>query len=202
MFNKKLLLPIFILILSLSLIACTKDMVDPDIDPEPNIPVVEGKDDTITDDKDSDVSTNNYASIKIKAEDAYDIYMKKYPNSKVEKIQIDNKKEGYIYKVKGFEENKEYELKINSMDGTIIKESMEIDDDMDNMEITRANVEKIEAIVNSRLSEFGENAELDEWTLEFDDGRFELEIEIDRKGFDDEERTYDIETGELLEIDD
>jgi len=106
-----------------------------------------------------------------------------------------------IVETKGFVDNTEYEIDINSMDGTIIKEEMETDDQPD-PEITRLQVGKVLALVDKALTDAGEGARLDEWTLEVEDGIAKLEVEYDRDGFDDEERTYNVETGELLELDD
>lgn len=142
-----------------------------------------------------------YADLKIKPEQAFDIFMEKYPDAKITKIRLDEDDKTYTYELKGFINNTEYEIDINPMDGTIIKEEMEDDDDSD-PEITRSQVEKVLALVDKALTEAGEGARLDEWTLEVDDGIAKLEVEYDRDGFDDEERTYNVETGELLELDD
>lgn len=213
MFKKKLLLPIMILVIVLSLVACTSDDPDPSMDTTPVEDEDQGTDDNSTEDESTeetpeedievdDVSTDEYANIKVKPEEAFDTFMEKYPNSKVKKVQLDKDMGSFIYKVEGFEGNMEYEIKIDPIEGIITKEDTESDDDMDDMPITRANVEKVQAIVDKAMAEAGEGAKLEEWTVEEDDGRVELEIEIDRKGFDDQERVYDVETGELIEIDD
>ncbi|NLB21752.1 MAG: PepSY domain-containing protein [Clostridium sp.] len=142
-----------------------------------------------------------YADLKIKPEQAFDIFMEKYTGAKITKVQLDEDSGNYTYEVKGFVDNTEYEIDINSMDGTIIKEEMETDDQPD-PEITRLQVEKVLALVDKALTDAGEGARLDEWTLEVEDGIAKLEVEYDRDGFDDEERTYNVETGELLELDD
>lgn len=219
MFRKKIFLPIMLLILALSLVACTTDTVEPDSETVPvedsedttgDDPVADGTEDvddsadesTADNTEDPSPSEDVYGNIQIKAEEAFDIYMEKYPTTKVKKIQIEKEMGKYIYEVEGFEGNKEYEIKIDSTDGTITKDHVETDDDMDDMEITRANVEKVAAIVEKALSEVGEDAVLEEWTIEFDDGIVELEVEIDGAGFDNQERTYNVETGQLIEIDD
>ena len=87
------------------------------------------------------------------------------------------------------------------MDATILKENTDKDDDLDEMEITREQVEKVMDLVDKALSEAEDGATLKEWTIDADDGLVKLEVELDVDGFDDQERTYNIETGELLEID-
>ena len=207
MFKKKIFLPLLV-VLALALTACTTDDGDV-VEPEPDTTApIEEQEETTGDEEvpevkeDMDASADEYADIKVKPEEAFDTYMEKYPTTKVKKVQIDKEMGKYVYNVEGFEGNKEYELKIDPIDGTITKEHMETDDDMDDMEITRVNVEKVMAIVDKAIAEAGEGAKLEEWTIDMDDGKTKLDVEIDKKGFDNVEHTYDVETGELVEIDD
>lgn len=200
MFKKKMFLPVVILALVISLTSCSNDM-DSETDMPPNEEVNNDSEVLIDQDED-EVSQSIYGNIKVNPEDVFDIFMEKYPNAKVKQIQLDKDMGNYVYKVEGFEDNMEYELKINPIEGNIIKEDSETDSDIDDLPITRLHAEKVNAIVNKAMEEAGENAKLEEWTIEVDDGRVELEVEIDRKGFDDEERVYDVDTGTLIEIDD
>ena len=222
MLKKKIFLPIMVGLI-LTLTACSTD--DVEVEANPDTPPVEDEttgditDDTTdetTDDiteEDSvksqtdeevsnDILENNYG-IKIRPEEVFDIYMEKHPDTKVRKIQLDEDNNKYIYKIKGYAGSDEYEVKIDSLNGDIIKEETDREDDLDeNGEITKENIKKIEELVNKVLNDAGENSRLDEWTLKAKNGRAELEIEVDRSGADDFEHTYDVETGELLEIDD
>ena len=133
---------------------------------------------------------------------AFDIYMSKYPTTKVRKIELDSDRGVYAYKVKGYENGIEYELKLDPVSGDIIKEEVEKENNLDkDGEIKRANVEKVEGFVNKLLEESGENSKLDEWTLKAKDGRLMLEIEVDLPNDNDIKHTYDLETGELVEVD-
>lgn len=89
------------------------------------------------------------------------------------------------------------------MDATILKEDTDTDkdDDLDEMEITREQAWKGHGFNIKPLSEAEDGAIKREWTIDVDDGLVKLEVELDVDGFDDQERTYNIETGELLEID-
>lgn len=208
MFKKKFVLPLA-LILILSLTACnTTEPV-----PVTDTPPIEDPDELVDDaamggespsedSVDENLSRSEYNDIKITPEEAFDIYMEKYPDTKVKQVQLDEEMGNYLYKVEGFKDYTEYELEIDPIDGSILKEHMEEDDDMDSLEITRANVEKVAALVDRALAESGEDAKLEEWTIEIDDGIVELEIEIDKKGLDDVEYKYNVETGQLLEMDD
>lgn len=210
MLKKKMILPIMMGLI-LTLTACTTD--DVEVEPNPDMPTVEDEttedaadDNTDESDTDEEVSKNvledNYG-VKIRPEEVFDTYMEKHPDAKVRKIQLDEDNNKYVYKIKGYVGRDEYEVKIDSSNGDIIKEETDTEDDLDeNGEITKENVKKIEELVNKVLNDAGENSRLDEWTLKAKNGRAELEVEVDGEGTDDFEHTYDVETGELLEIDD
>ena len=206
MFKKKIFLPIIILVLVVSLAACTSDndetgLDTPAVDNQDEIQDVE--DDIIVDDvEDTDIVANSYEDLVVLPEEAFDIFIEKYPSVKVDKIKLDRDMGIYYYKIEGFLDNSEYEVKIDPIDGSIIKEKIENDDDMDEVEISRDNIAKIKALVDKALHETSEDAVLDEWTVEMDDGILELKLEIERKGLDEIERTYNLETGELIELDD
>ena len=55
--------------------------------------------------------------------DAFKTYMKKFPNTKVYKIEFEKEKGKFIYEIEGFNENKEYEIKIDIKTGKIIEEN-------------------------------------------------------------------------------
>lgn len=203
MLKKKIILP-FIIALALTLAACTTDdgNVDPNLDTAPVEDETQGNetkgDETLEDDK-----IKEYSDIKIKPTEVFDKYMEKYPDTIVKKIQMDRDMGKYVYKIEGFDNEKEYELKIDPVNGDILKEDIDTLDYDDKEEaITKANVEKIEGIVDKALKEVGEDAKLEEWTLEVENGKTLIEVEMERKGYDDFEYTYDIETGELVEKDD
>lgn len=141
-----------------------------------------------------------YRDIKLTPIDIFDIYMKKYPNTKVKKIELDQDYKSYLYEIEGFDGEKEYELKIHPITGEIIKEEIESDQDY-NEGITRDQVEKIQAIVDDALKEAGKDAELEEWTMKIKNGKVQIEVEIEREGLEDIENTYNIQ-GNLLKKED
>lgn len=198
MLNKKMFLS-FILVLALLLSACTKDDIVKD--PVPEVPTVEEQNPTV--DNSTEYSSEGNELTRINSLAAFDIYVDKYPTTKVRKIELDSERDVYYYKIKGYENGIEYELKLDPINGDIIKEDSEKEKNLDkDDEITRANVDKIDEFVNKLLKETGEGSKLDEWTLKAKNGRPMLEIEIDLKDGSDLEHTYDIETGKLVEKDD
>lgn len=208
MFKKNTLLSL-LAVSALALTACGTD----DMDPDTPMPAVEEQEDTSTDDATTDETTeetdaaaetpaaDDYASLTLQPEEAFDIYQDKYPNATITQIQLDKDMGSYVYKVEGFEGTMEYELKIDPMDGAILKEDIDTEDDMDDLAITREHVEKVMALVDQALADAGDGAMLEEWTLDMDDGIAKLDIDLDKTGMDDEERTYNVDTGELIEID-
>ena len=183
MLKKRSILPLLV-VLVLTLTACTTDDVDvPDVDV-----YVE--------------RIENYEDVKIKPEEAFDNYMEKYPNTMVTKVELDKNLGSYMYKVEGFDSEKEYEIKIHPGNGEVTKAGEEkylIDDDDKEDLITKENVDKVQALVDKSLIDAGEDVKLKEWTLDVDDGIAVLEVEIDVKGSNDIEYKYNVETGNLLE---
>ena len=196
MLNKKILLP-FIILLIFTLAACTTNNIEKN--PIPDSPVVE---EHIPDNNTDENLVQEGNETKIMPIAAFDLYMDKYPTTKVRKIELDSDRGIYAYKVKGYENGIEYELKLDPTNGDILKEESEKENDLEkDGEITRTNVEKIEEFVNKVLQEAGEGSILDEWTLKAKNGRPIVEIEVDLPNGKDLEHTYDIETGELIEAD-
>ena len=152
--------------------------------------------------KESGRSVEKYEDIKLSAQEAYEIFEKKYPEIKIDKIQLDWDDKQYVYEVKGFDKDNWFELDIHPLSGEILKDkSGTRNDKYEKVQLTIEQVKKVKAIVDKVLEE-NAGATLDEWTLKYDNGRTEVEVEIDLPGGKDMEYTYDVDTGELLEIDD
>lgn len=134
----------------------------------------------------------------IKPEEAYDIYLKQYPDFKVTGLNLDLEMNKHVYEVEGFMNNKESEVKIDAKTGDIIKDKSEKDLDFNQVEIMREDVLKISDLLEDALTE--KDSELREWTLDYDNNILELEVEI-KVGLKTIERTYNVDTGQVIEID-
>lgn len=179
---KKILLPL-ILILSLTVAGCTKDHATT---PVADQQVME-KNQSFT-----ESSVLAYEDLKLTFADAFDTYMERYPDKKITKVELDHDFGEYVYQVEGYDANKEYEIKINPVSGEIIRERSE--GDYDNKgELTRAHAEKVEGIIEKAFQEAGEGATIKGVTLDYDDGRVEVEVEMDKKGLGEIEYKYDID---------
>ena len=210
MLKKKWLLPI-ILILVLTLTACTTDdeNVDSDVDSgaapledevtEDDVVVedTEATEDVVVDDTDT---VHEYSQISINPVEAYDSYMEKYPGTTVKEFKLNKDDNKYVYEFEGFDSEKKYKLDIDPINGEILKE--DADENLLNQDQPRVivdeDIDKIESIIDSAISNAGENAVLEEWKLEADDGDMILEIEFDN----DIEYKYNVDSGELVEKDD
>lgn len=148
-------------------------------------------------------SVKNYEEIKITPEEAYEIFSQKYPEIKIHKIELDRDDGNYVYEVKGFDKDNWWDLDIHPITGEILKEHLGTKKgSFQPTEITLEQVKKIQDLVDKTLEEEGENAQLLEWTLEYDNGRAELEVEVEVPAKGDMEYTYDVDSGELIKIDD
>ena len=190
---KKIFLPLMI-ILTMVLAACSTSNQDA-IDKRSAPPVV------------NEIADNNVAMVgkedaRLTPMEAFDKYMEKYPDTKVEEISLDTNFGSYVYKVEGYDEEKEYKLKISATDGSIVEEKIENNNDYKNDgEITKVHIEKIENLVSQALEDGEKGAKLDQWSLEIDNGTAILAVEIDLNGSDDIEYKYNVETGKLIEKD-
>lgn len=204
MIKKKIVLPL-ILVFLLTLTACTTDNVNlaPDTDTPSVVNQTPGEDaNSPEDDTTNDDITGEYNDIKISPLEAFDKYMDKYPDTKVKKMELDEDYGEYVYEVKGYDDESEYELKIDPVNGDILKEEKDSRDDDEEEAISRGNVEKVADIVDKALKEAGAEYRLEEWTLKVKNGRAQIEVEMDREDGDDFEYTYDVETGEIIDRDD
>nr|WP_300004973.1 PepSY domain-containing protein [Tissierella sp.] len=138
-----------------------------------------------------------YEDIKLTPANAFEIFMEKYPNAKIKKVELDTKSSSYVYKVKGYDEEKEYKLYINPVDGNIVKLKEKIQK-QGPKDLTKNGLEKIQALVDKSLQDAGDGSRVDEWELEVDKGILILEVEVELKGGKEIEYKYNLESGELI----
>jgi len=193
MLNKKWII-FLIVVLTLTLSGCTSN----------TSPNVNDKNNNNQDKNNKDTNISNtsvvYEDIKITPEKAFAIFIGKYPNTKVKKIELDFEQGAYVYQVEGYDNTKEYELKINPINGNILRE--EQDDLANNQgEITIEDVKKIQELVNKALGDAGNNYKVDEWTLKLQNDQTIFSIEVVNDKNHDIEYKFNVNTGELIEKD-
>lgn len=200
--NKKIILILVsVLVLSLTLFGCTQG-VEEDLDTagdkiEDATDKTAEKVDDALDDAEEKIREVNYEDIKISPEEAFDSFLKLHPDAKVVEFDLDKDLMDYKYVIEGYDMENDYEVKIDAVDGEIIKDEIEVfDSDGKTLEITKAHLAKIDSFIEMAKLEDGSNSEFDEWSISIDDNRIEIEIEIGTKDY-----TYDMDTEELIEKD-
>lgn len=160
----------------------TEDIVDPSSSTSP---------------KEGDLE--RYKEIKLTAEDAYNTFLEKKPNSKIDEIGLKYNHNRYSYKIEGYDDVNEYELEIDALNGEILRADEDKVSDNDKV-IKLEDMTKIDQLVSKVLEENKAGLIYLEWELKRDDNILKLEVEIDN-GSGDIDYIYNVETGELLEKD-
>lgn len=205
--NKKWLLTImFVVVGSLTLVGCTTDGTDTktgDPDMEDKIEdtgedIKESAEDA-AEDVEKDIRDMNYEDIKLKPEEAFDKFMELHPEAKVSEFNLDKDLMEYEYEIEGYDSENKYEVEIDPETGEVKKNDMEeldLDDDDEKGEITKDHLAKVDSLIDKAKEEDASDSKLDEWNIEYDDGRVVIEIEIGSS-----EYSYDMDTEELIEKD-
>lgn len=137
-----------------------------------------------------------YINVRLTPEDAYDIFKDKYPRARVKEIELDKEKNSYVYEVEGYENNIEYEIKINPLDGEIIK----IEEDYDNQtrgEIKREDLANIPVLLQEAVVRAAEGYSLKDWSVEVENDIIEFDIKFTGSGGKIEYK-YNLRSGDLL----
>lgn len=149
----------------------------------------------------TDTNVVYYEDIKLTPGEVFNIYVKKYPNAKVNKLALDFDRGSYVYEVEGYDDSNKYELKIKPVDGKILKEELQQRDGNYTGEITVENVDKIQELMDKALKDAGNSYKVDEWELKIENGQGIFEIEVVDVNDHDIEYKYNINTMELIEKD-
>lgn len=139
----------------------------------------------------------NKNTFEISPGKAFDIYSEKYPNTTIIELELEAKAGSHLYKVKGFDQDKEYKIYINADSGDIIEVSEKIAQGRFT-HLMRSHADLIQALVDKTLKETGVGSNLVEWSLEVEDGILELSLEIDLENNEDVKYKYNLLTGALL----
>lgn len=152
----------------------------------------------VDEEKDINVNRGKYEDIQVSVQDAFDIFMEKYPNAKINEIELEREDNSYEYKIQGHEENVEYELKIDAFTEEILEVEKDHEDD-EKGEILREGLDKIENYVNESLEYAGTGYWVDEWQLKAKNDYTEFEVELESDAGEDLKYKFDYESGVLLE---
>ncbi|MDO5715493.1 MAG: PepSY domain-containing protein [Tissierellia bacterium] len=155
----------------------------------------------------ADGSTEMYVDpIEMEPEEAFEQFMDLHPNTKVEKFQLDEEDHRLIYKVEGYDDTNEYEVKIDASTKKVIKDESDDLGHKDGTFIAKEDLEKIDDFMEKALQEAGEGYRIQEYEMDFDDGILVIEFDMDKinqqgQKVEDMEIKYAVDSGELLELD-
>ena len=208
MSKKKWFIVLLVVVLVFSLVACTPNTPNKKLNNQ-------GTEKNNTTNKTNQIKQNkpnntnadtnaivSYEEIKVKPQEAYNIFVKKYPDAKVNELELDFEDGTYVYQVEGYQDTTEYELNINPVNGKILKEKQEQKvKDLRDGEITLENIDKIQELIDQTLKDAGIDFKIEEWSLKSEKDQAIFNIEVINENKKDLEYKYDVSTGKLIEKD-
>lgn len=152
---------------------------------------------------DNKVNNSNNVDVKnpaVSMKEAVAIFLEKYPNAKIESIELDNDRGRLYYDIDGFDESKEYDVEIDATTKEITVNEVETDRNRDDAIDFSSIIDPQEAIVKASAQAEVEGLSPTGWSLEADNGKqkYTIEFEKDNNDIDIE---IDATTGEILKVD-
>lgn len=213
--NKKILMTTLGLGLALTLTACgpKNQAMDPANSNSKNTKVEESANANKT--NASKNATNNKADAQTKEETAvnkgavanldpgiaFDGFKKLHADAKVESFQLDIENGKAYYKVDGYDAENEYEVTVDAVTGDIVKDEFEAENTSNKTaDLQLEMIEAVDKYMAEALKDAGQGYEAGEYEVEFDNGKYEVSVEV-VNGNKDITYTYDYETGKLIEKD-
>lgn len=132
---------------------------------------------------------------------AFDGFKKLHADAKVESFQLDVENGKAYYKVDGYDAENEYEVTVDAVTGDIVKDEFEAENtSKKTADLKLEMIEAVDKYMAEALKDAGQGYEAGEYEVEFDDGKYEVSVEV-VNGNKDMTYTYDYETGKLIEKD-
>lgn len=192
---------ILALVLSLALVGCNKAPATMDETDQSKMQDVASEADTAGDDAKTDSNAATENAITLSAEDAVKIFNDKYANVNIDEISFEKDNGVYAYEINGFDDASEYEIEVNAVDGSIIKEKSEKDNTADKKAIDLGLIKNIDELVATSIKDAGDGYHLNSFSLEHEAGITKLDIEVEDASGKDIEYEYNLETKELIKKD-
>ncbi|QQE46935.1 Uncharacterised protein [Peptoniphilus harei] len=213
--NKKILMTTLGLGLALTLTACgpKNQAMDPANSNSKNTKVEESANANKTNTNKN--ATNNKADAQTKEETAvnkgavanldpgiaFDGFKKLHADAKIESFQLDIENGKAYYKVNGYDAENEYEVTVDAVTGDIVKDEFEAENtSAKTADLQLEMIEAVDKYMAEALKDAGQGYEAGEYEVEFDNGKYEVSVEV-VNGNKDITYTYDYETGKLIEKD-
>lgn len=132
---------------------------------------------------------------------AFDGFKKLHADAKVESFQLDIENGKAYYKVNGYDAENEYEVTVDAVTGDIVKDEFEAENtSAKTADLQLEMIEAVDKYMAEALKDAGQDYEAGEYEVEFDNGKYEVSVEV-VNGNKDITYTYDYETGKLIEKD-
>ena len=132
---------------------------------------------------------------------AFDGFKKLHADAKVESFQLDIENGKAYYKVDGYDAENEYEVTVDAVTGDIVKDEFEAENtSAKTADLQLEMIEAVDKYMAEALKDAGQGYEAGEYEVEFDNGKYEVSVEV-VNGNKDITYTYDYETGKLIEKD-
>ncbi|OFO62586.1 hypothetical protein HMPREF3023_07765 [Peptoniphilus sp. HMSC075B08] len=213
--NKKILMTTLGLGLALTLTACgpKNQAMDPANSNSKNAKLEESANANKTNTNKN--ATNNKADAQTKEETAvnkgavanldpgiaFDGFKKLHADAKIESFQLDIENGKAYYKVNGYDAENEYEVTVDAVTGDIVKDEFEAENtSAKTADLQLEMIEAVDKYMQEALKDAGQGYEAGEYEVEFDNGKYEVSVEV-VNGNKDITYTYDYETGKLIEKD-
>lgn len=189
---------ILALVLSLALVACQGPSA-PANDNASGTTIIETNPEEVA----NTAAADNAVTVKLSADDAIKIFTDKYANVNIDEISFEKDNGVYAYEINGFDDASEYELEVNAVDGSIIKDKSEKDRDPDDKAIDLALLGNVNELIESAKTDAGEGFYLDSYSIDVEDSSSitKIEIEVKNTNGKDIEYEYNLETKELIKKD-
>ncbi|MCI5642858.1 MAG: PepSY domain-containing protein [Peptoniphilus sp.] len=209
--KKKFLAITLGLTLALTLSACSSRKNKTTEDTKNNSAVITNKveknEKTGAVDKDnSKVASNNsimksLSDAKMTKEEAFDEFKKLHVDAKIESLKLKTEGTALFYEIDGYDAEKEYEITINAETKEVIKDEFETEKKQDNVSDLQKNLlSSVDGLIEKSVAEAGKGYAAKEYSVEYDDGKYVVEIEVEKDGTDISYK-YDIASGELIQKD-
>ncbi|MCO8297759.1 PepSY domain-containing protein [Tetragenococcus halophilus] len=152
---------------------------------------------------DKELDNSDPDKIEVTEEEALDTFADEY-GKKVESIELEPTRDGYVYEVESYDNETEYNTDIDAASGDIIDNRSDKDDEDDDEEETRYELNQKDAISQKEATDIAEkeanSGKAREWKLErVSDDKQTWEVNVLEKG-NETEVTMDAENGEVLEV--
>lgn len=205
--NRKLTLLILLLTLSLVVVACSPSEDSDQLDPvEENDTSEEAEDDDNSSEENMEDSTETM-EVNIEGEftmmQAVDAFIEKFPTGQIEQIDYEHRgQNNYEYELQGYADGQEIEIVYDANTGDQLSEEVD-EDDEDGPYLNFDNIVSVQEAYDVALDALTSNdAKLESWSLDVDDGVAAYTFDFDNSQGDDLDIKVNAETLDIIEIDD